>query len=203
MKMRRLESAVSKVLKDNVAGDVAEFGIALGGSAIVLAWHARHFQRKFHGFDVFRMIPPPSSDKDGTDSKKRYEVIASGRSEGIKGGQYYGYKHDLYGEVCRSFARYGMPVDASRIELHKGLFSETLAALPPAPIAFAHVDCDWYDPVKLCLSEIAKRSNVGTSVVIDDYHDWSGCRQATNEFIATHPNFAANEGPNLILRRVR
>ena len=30
LKMRRLEKAVSKALKDNVAGDVAEFGIALG-----------------------------------------------------------------------------------------------------------------------------------------------------------------------------
>ena len=60
LKMRRLEKAVSKALKDNVAGDVAEFGIALGGSAIVLARHARHFGRRFHGFDVFGMIPPPA-----------------------------------------------------------------------------------------------------------------------------------------------
>jgi hypothetical protein len=48
------------------------------------------------------------------------------------------------------------------------------------------------------LSEIAERSNVGTVVVIDDYHDWSGCRQATNEFISTHPNFAAEDRPSVL-----
>src|SRR5262245_33239271 len=203
LKMRRLEKALAKTLRNNVAGDVAEFGIALGGSAIVLASHARQYGRKFHGFDVFGMIPPPASENDDVDSKKRYEVIVSGQSRGLKGGVYYGYKDDLYGDVCRSFARYDMPVDGSAIQLHKGLFAETISALTAGPVAFAHVDCDWYDPVKLCLSAIARQSSIGTVAVIDDYHDWSGCRQATNEFIATHPNFAVHDGPNLILRRVR
>jgi asparagine synthase (glutamine-hydrolysing) len=203
LKMRRLEKTVSDVLKGGVAGDVAEFGIALGGSAIVLAWHARHFGRKFHGFDVFGMIPPPASDKDGADSKTRYEMIASGQSEGLKGETYYGYRHDLYGEVCRSFARYAIPVDGSTVQLHKGTFAETISVLTSSPVAFAHVDCDWYDPVRLCLSEIAKRSSVGTAIVIDDYHDWTGCRQATDEFISAHPGFAVENGPNLILKRVR
>jgi O-methyltransferase len=51
-KMLRLASAVTRSLKSGVSGDVVEFGIALGGSAIVLAKHARRHGRRFHGFDV-------------------------------------------------------------------------------------------------------------------------------------------------------
>jgi len=149
-KMLRLENAVTRSLKSSVSGDVAEFGVALGGSAIVLAKHARRHGRRFHGFDVFGMIPAPTSGQDDDNSKKRYEIIASGKSEGIGGEEYYGYRRELYGEVCRSFARHGIAVDDSVVKLHKGLFSETVPSFSASPIAFAHVDCDWYDPVKLC-----------------------------------------------------
>src|SRR5262245_13173285 len=78
-KLRRLESALQEVMNRGVAGDVAEFGMALGGSAIVLAGHARRAGRAFHGFDVFGMIPPPASDKDDEKSKERYRTIAGGQ----------------------------------------------------------------------------------------------------------------------------
>jgi len=201
VKMRRLEATVTATLNLNVPGHVAEFGIALGGSAIVMAKHARRYKRQFHGFDVFGMIPPPVSDKDDERSRERFEIIASGKSEGILGDEYYGYREDLYGDVCRSFQRYGMPVDGVTVQLHKGLFSDTLHAFPMEPIAVAHVDCDWYEPVKLCLSEIAKRSGVGSTIILDDFNAWSGCRQASIEFLSVHPEYTFDDGPNAILRR--
>jgi asparagine synthase (glutamine-hydrolysing) len=200
-KMRRLESVATATLKRGVPGHVAEFGVALGGSAIVLASHARRYGRQFHGFDVFGMIPPPVSDKDDERSKERFEIIASGKSEGIKGDEYYGYRKDLYGEVCRSFQRFGMPVDGTSVQLHKGLFSNTLHSFPRESFAVAHVDCDWYDPVKLCLSEVAKRSAVGSTIVVDDFKAWSGCRAATIEFLSTHSEYIFDDGPNAILKR--
>lgn len=147
-KIRRIEESVSKVLKQGTPGDVLEFGVALGGSAIILAQHAANEGRRFHGFDVFGMIPPPISDKDDAKSKQRYEVIASGQSKGIRGETYYGYRQYLLDEVRSSFARHGVPVNDSTIVLHKGLFEESWPGYDGKTIAFAHIDCDWYDQVK-------------------------------------------------------
>jgi O-methyltransferase len=200
-RLRRLESTVSATLVRETPGDILEFGVALGGSAIVLAQHARRHGRAFHGFDVFGMIPPPTSDKDDAKSKNRYEVIASGQSKGIGGDTYYGYRQNLFDEVMASFARHGIPVDGNTIALHRGLFQETWADFRAHAVAFAHVDCDWHDPVKFCLEQLAKRVSPGGVIILDDYHDYGGCRTATDEFLLAHREFRMEDGVTMLLRR--
>jgi asparagine synthase (glutamine-hydrolysing) len=165
----------------------------------VIAGIAIEQGRTYHGFDVFGTIPPPTSDKDDDKSKQRYEVIAAGRSKGLGGDQYYGYRDDLYEEVCRTFSRYGRSVDGSMIVLHKGLFEDAWPAYRGRAVAFAHIDCDWYDPVKFCLESVAKRMGRNARIVIDDYHDYGGCRVATDEFLRAHPEFDLDDGVNAIL----
>lgn len=200
-KLTRLTGAVREVARRDIPGDVLEFGIALGGSSVLLAKHASP-TRQFHGFDVFGMIPPPTSGKDDPKSKERYETIAAGKSRGIGGDVYYGYRADLFEGVCATFARYGHPVGDGRVFLHKGLFEETWPAYDRQSIAFAHIDCDWYDPVRFCLNAILPRLAPGGVIVLDDYHDYGGCRTATDEFLSQHPGlFSPDDGANLILRR--
>lgn len=200
-KMKRLERTLSNVMSRGVKGDVLEFGIALGGSSIVLAQHALKAGRQFHGFDVFGMIPPPTSDKDGEKSRNRYRDIAERKSAGINGASYYGYRDDLYGEVCISFAGHGMPVDGERVRLHKGLFEDTVPQAGLRAVAFAHIDCDWYDPVRYCLMAIAEKIAAGGAIILDDYNDYDGCKAATDEFVAARPDFSFERGPNVILRK--
>lgn len=197
-KIKRLEK-LAKQAASSVDGNFAEFGIALGGSAILLAKQARRCDRSFHGFDVFDMIPPPASEKDGEDAKSRYSIIAARKSKGLGDQEYYGYRSDLYGDVCRAFERHDIPVNDQTIQLHQGLFEDTLADFPDTPIAFAHIDCDWYDPVKLCLEQTHHRSVAGTIMLIDDYHDYEGCKTATDEFLAAHPEYELEMGPNVAL----
>lgn len=200
-KLVRLTRAVREIEQQQISGDVLEFGVALGGSSVLLAQHATS-TRQFHGFDVFAMIPPPVSPKDDAKSKQRYQTIAAGKSNGIGDDIYYGYRTDLFASVCATLAKYGRPVGDGRVFLHKGLFEETWPSYDRAPIAFAHVDCDWYDPVRFCLNAILPRLAPGGVVILDDYHDYGGCRTATDEFLAEHPGvFSINDGANLILRR--
>lgn len=103
-----------------------EFGVALGGSAILIASAASRLRRPFFGFDVFGMIPPPLSEMDDAKSKERYETIVGGRASGIGGEVYYGYRDNLYDDVVRAFARRGLHTDGKNISLVKGLFEETL-----------------------------------------------------------------------------
>jgi len=200
-KFKRLEGALRKIVQHDVPGDVVEFGIALGGSGIVLAKRAIEAGRQFHGFDVFGMIPPPTSEKDDAKSRQRYEVIATGKSKGIRGDLYYGYRADLYDEVCTSFARHGVPVDGKKVFLHKGFFETTLPSYNAASIAYAHIDCDWYDPVRYCLAAVAERLSPGGAIMLDDYHDYGGCRQATDEFLSAHREFEFQEGENVLLQK--
>jgi O-methyltransferase len=196
----RLERALDRIMRENVPGDFLEFGVALGGSGIVIAKHLDE-GRSFHGFDVFGLIPPPDSDKDGAVALQRYSVIASGSSEGIKGDVYYGYRHDLLAEVTGSFQRHGVAIDGHRISLHKGRFEDTWPAYASRQVAFAHIDCDWYSPVRFCLASVSERLSPGGVMILDDYHAFDGCRTATDEFLAEHRDFVMDDGPNVILRK--
>lgn len=197
-KLRRLERAILET-KD-VPGDLVEFGVALGGSGIMLA-HDSRIGRHFHGFDVFGMIPPPTSEKDDEKSRIRYRVINSGDSEGIGGDEYYGYRPDLLSDVKASFARHGLPVEGTMIQLHKGLFEETWDGASIGSIALAHIDCDWYDPVAFCLRVCAEKLSDGGLIIIDDYNDYGGCRVAVNEFLSARPDFAIEHGMNPIVHK--
>ena len=164
-------------------GNIVECGVALGGSGILLS--SLLHDREFHGYDVFETIPAPG-DNDPHEAHDRYAVIASGSSQGLGGETYYGYIEDLYSKVVNSFAAHCVPV-SERIHLHQGLFDTTLT--PQWPIALAHIDCDWYDPVKLCLQRITPHLVPGALIVIDDYFDYGGCRKATDEHMTSTPGF--------------
>src|SRR3990167_626468 len=182
LKLKRLERALAELAGRSVPGEYLEFGVALGGSAIILAKDALNNDRAFHGFDVFSTIPPPASKNDDDSSRERYQDIASGRAKGINGDRYYGYEDDLLQKVKSSMARFGVPVDGKRIQLHQGLFEDTWPKVTIDKIAFAQIDCDWYDPVAYCLNGIANKMSSGGVVLIDDYNDYKGARCAVDEF---------------------
>ena len=200
-KLARIEAEMARLAASGVPGEFLEFGVALGGSGIVIARQARAVGRGFAGFDVFGMIPPPTSDKDDDKSRQRYSVISTGKAKGLAGEIYYGYVDDLYARVRASFAKYGVAVNQDSVALVKGLFEDTWPTRPHRPVAFAHIDCDWYDPVKFCLNAVADRLSPGGAIALDDYHDYGGCKVATEEFLSERPDFERAEGENLILRR--
>lgn len=183
-KLLSIEAALAAVNERAVPGDFVEFGVALGGSGIVIAHHLQG-PRRFLGFDLFGQIPPPGP-RDPEEAHRRYAEIASGRSRGLGGKTYYGYLDDLVGRVRGAFERHGVPVDDERIRLVRGLFETTIPESLDGAIAFAHVDCDWYDPVRLCLEALAQRLSPGAMVVLDDYNDYAGCRAATHDVLDAH-----------------
>jgi len=164
-------------------GTLLECGTARGGSAIVIAT-AKAPHRHLAVHDVFGLIPPPTAD-DGQDVHARYATIAEGRAKGRGGETYYGYRDDLYTEVRESFARHGVPVETSDVELVRGLFEDTLTG--DEPVAVAHLDGDWYASTRTCLERVVPRLVPGGRVVVDDYFAWSGCRKAVDEFLEQDP----------------
>ena len=50
------------------------------------------------------------------------------------------------------------------------------------PVAFAHVDCSEYGPMRIALEQLAPRLVSGGQLIIDDYKTREGCRKAVDEY---------------------
>jgi hypothetical protein len=191
--LRALAAAVADVDRRGLEGLIIEAGTARGGSAIVMA-AAKAPERPMKVYDVFGMIPPPS-EHDGPDVHERYAKITAGEAKGVGGDTYYGYRDDLYDEVTQSFSRLGVPVEECNVELVRGLFEDTIQL--DEPVAFAHLDGDWYESTMTCLERIAPRLVPGGRIVLDDYYAWSGCRTAVDEYFADRDGFRLEQRAKL------
>jgi len=167
--------------ESNLPGIFLEAGCALGGSAILIST-LKSADRPFFIYDVFGMIPPPTLE-DTQDVHDRYRTIIEGKSLGIAGGKYYGYEENLYEIVQSNLKSFGINSTNQFVTLIKGLLQETMKI--NQPVAFAHIDVDWYDSVKTCLERIFPKLVIGGSIILDDYHEWGGCRKATDEYLRT------------------
>jgi O-methyltransferase len=150
--------------RTGVAGDFVEAGVYRGGSAGVLASVARGSQRRLWLFDAFAGMPA-AGEKDDE------------RSHAIE-GQYVGSE----AQTRRILADVGM--DPARTELRVGWFEDTFPDAHVEQIALLHVDCDFYDPVKLTLESFYDRVVPGGYVVINDYGSYEGARVAVDEWLA-------------------
>lgn len=159
-------------------GIFVEVGCALGGSAIVLA-KCKKPSRPLKVFDTFGMIPPPSP-ADPPAVHERYAEIRSGKSDGINGNTYYGYRSNLLEEVKSNMQEFGIDMETENVSLVKGLIQNTLRT--NEPVALAHIDVDWYEPVRCALERLAPQLVTGGCLVIDDYYHYEGCKRATDEF---------------------
>lgn len=200
-KFAQIVKTIEGLKRNNVDGVYIEAGCALGGSAIVIS-KLKPREKYFFVYDVFEMIPTPTKD-DPADVVERYDTIVQGKSKGIGGDVYYGYMSDLYKVVQENFVRFNINIAQEHVNLVKGLLQDTMVL--SGPVAFAHIDVDWYEPVKVSLERIAPMLTVGGSIILDDYYDWGGCRKATDEFLENVPGQFEinNEFGNLRLERVK
>lgn len=185
-KLENIVEAHRIVSEDRVPGDLLEAGVALGGSAIIMA-KLKKPGTKLWLYDVYGLIPPPGAN-DGEDSHRRFAEIAFGSSPGLGGEVYYGYRDNLYQTVRDNLKKFGINPDDGSIEMVKGLFQDTL--LPSSPIALAHIDCDWFDSVKTCLHRITPYLSPGGIIVFDDYSSYSGCKEAVDLWLNEHPEMS-------------
>lgn len=178
-KLASLATTCHLIEKFHLQGIFIEAGCALGGSSILMA-SLKSVERPLFIYDVFGMIPPPTQE-DTKDINDRYKAIVEGKSKGLGGDKYYGYEENLYAVVQSNLIEFGINCEKQSVSLIKGLVQETMKI--DQPVAFAHIDVDWYEPVMTCLERIFPNLVVGGSIILDDYYDWGGCRKATDEYL--------------------
>jgi hypothetical protein len=149
--------AFTLLTENGISGDYLEFGCASGttfGYAHRYASRAGHPARLW-AFDSFEGLPPSDDPRD------RHPLWQAGN---------FAAPVDQFLERC---AMRGIP--ASRIEVVKGYYSDTLSATSPLydrlpqDIAFAYVDCDLYTSTKSVLDFLAPRLKHGMILAFDDY----------------------------------
>lgn len=146
-------------------GDFVECGVYRGGSAGVLGYQAMRSpaNRKLRLYDAFAGMPAASERDDDY-------------SRSIQ-GQFVGSE----AQTRRILHRLG--VAESRYEIVRGWFEDTLPRAEPRPVSLLHVDCDFYDPVKLTLETFYPHVERNGFIVLNDYGGFAGCRAAADEFL--------------------
>lgn len=147
-------------------GAFVECGVARGG-ALITMHHAGGRGRAMWGFDSFQGMPPLSEEDAGDGTEWVGHQCA--RADGLADTQ-------------RTLKRFG----AGAIRLVPGWFEDTLPAHAPriGPIAILRLDNDWYKSTRFCLEQLYDRVARNGVVIIDDYHTFTGCRRAVDEFRA-------------------
>jgi O-methyltransferase len=146
-------------------GDFVECGVYRGGSAGVLGYQAMRSaaNRSLWLYDSFAGMPPASNMDD--DYSRSIE------------GQFAG------SEVQTHRILHRLGVTESRYKIIRGWFADTLPQADPRPVSLLHVDCDFYDPVKLTLETFYPHIEQNGFVILNDYGGFRGCRAATDEFL--------------------
>ena len=173
--------AVEHLVRTGVPGDFVECGVWRGGSMMAVAatlLHLGRTDRRLHLFDTFEgMTAPAAVDRDyrGAPAESLLNEAGGDRTQQI-------WAYAGLDEVRRNMASTGYP-DAN-IRYVQGRVEDTLPAQAPDAIALLRLDTDWYESTLHELRTLWDRLAVGGILIVDDYGQWQGARQAVDEFLA-------------------
>lgn len=179
--------AARYVGQNNLGGEIVEFGVWRGGSSILILRGlvaSGATQKKVFLFDTFQGMSEPS-EKDRWIASGR---LATSLLEESASGSVGPGKTDMrciadITDVKESVRLSEYPT--SNVHLIQGDVSDTIGSHIPSTICLARLDTDWYESTRIELETVWPRLVAGGVLIIDDYDEWSGAREATDEFLAT------------------
>ena len=153
--------------------DVVEVGCNQGDTAAflgVVMEECEETERDLVLFDSFSGLPRWTAGDEGT--------IPDIASPGMLQANPFDVQDAFDFQKCRIKPR-----------IVPGWFKDTLETGLPERIAFAHLDGDLYDSIKVSLEHCYHRMSPGGVMVIDDYNltGIPGCKRAADEFFRDKP----------------
>jgi O-methyltransferase len=171
-RLDNLQECVTDVIEKRVPGDLIETGVWRGGACIFMRAMLKAYgelDRTVWVADSFRGLPRPEAHRteDVEDALWAVPFLAVPMDR-----------------VKENFARYGMLDD--QVRFLPGWFQDTLPTAPVQQLSIMRLDGDMYDSTMVALNSLYPKLSVGGYVIVDDYHAVRGCKQAVDEFRATH-----------------
>ena len=172
-RLDNLQMCVETTIHDGVPGDYIETGVWRGGACIlmrgILAAHGIRDRRVFVA-DSFRGLPLPDTSRYPADTGAdlhTYSCLAVSRDQ-----------------VRANFERYGLLDE--QVQFLAGWFKDTLPTAPIKKLAVARLDGDLYESTMDALVHLYPKLSPGGFLVVDDYTCFPYCRQAVDDYRATH-----------------
>ena len=187
-----LITALRYVSKHKVDGAVVECGVWRGGAmgAAALTLQDLGEQRDIYLFDTFEGMSAPT-DEDKTISGDSAQVEFQEKQTGAESSTWCMASLE---DVQANLATLGL--DVSAFHFVKGMVEDTIpAGMPEGDIAVLRLDTDWYKSTKHEMDHLFPKLVAGGVLIIDDYGDWAGARQAVDEYLDEH-------GIRMLLTRV-
>jgi len=175
--------AAEYVVGARIPGDVVECGVWRGGSAMMLAGallDAGDTSRTIWLYDTFTGMSEPTEHDvktDGLHAQGKWQ--ARRRDDGL-----VDWCLAPLSEVRENVRSSGYP--ASRVRFVEGRVEDTIPGEMPDEIAILRLDTDWYSSTKHELHHLLPRVSRGGVLLIDDYGEWQGARQAVDEYVQSH-----------------
>ncbi len=176
--------SVEYLVKHNISGAIVECGVWRGGSSMAAALtllEQGETDREMFLFDTYEgMSAPTEKDISRTGDLAQGKWEDSQTQEGVNTWCYASVE-----DVQANMETTGYPMD--KVHLIKGMVEDTIPSQSPqGDIALLRLDTDWYESTKHELEHLFPRLVVGGVLIIDDYGDWQGARDAVDEYIAKH-----------------
>lgn len=168
-----------------VDGSVAEFGCYVGTTSLYIrrVLDGLGSEAEFHVYDSFEGLPEKKSED------------TSPLGEHFKAGELAVGKKAF----IREFQKAGLKLPV----IHKGWFDQLAPTDVPEQIAFAYLDGDYYQSIRIPLELITSMLAPGATIVVDDYGNQAlpGARKAVDEWCREHQVYV-NEVRSLAVIRI-
>ncbi|MBL4652515.1 MAG: class I SAM-dependent methyltransferase [Flavobacteriales bacterium] len=162
---------------NKVDGDITECGVFRGSTIVSIAYYAKvnSLTKNILGFDSFEGFSKEDLkyDQSVSSSEEMDAEVKLFRNNSL---QLVKDKLELVGVI-------------NQVKLIKGFFSDTLPLYSSSKFSFVHIDCDLYEPYKVCLSFFYSRTSKGGIILFDEYNDpvYTMCNRAIDNFLKDKP----------------
>ena len=160
----------AEVFERQIEGDIVSCGACQGGTAALLAHTAltRGGHRHTWLFDSFENIPEP-----GENDTPEAWTLSGEQPASI--------------DQCRK-VMHKVGIADTDFTVTPGWFEQTYPRHHVASIAILHIDVGQHDAELLSLQTFYDRVEPGGLILLDDYGQWPGCKQAIDQFLQERPD---------------
>jgi O-methyltransferase len=170
-RLANVRTCVDAVIADDIPGDLIETGAWRGGTTIFMRAILKAHDvtdRLVWVADSFAGLPRPDADRYPLDAGDRLHAFPQ-LAVNVE-------------RVRDNFRRYDL-LD-NQVRFLEGWFRDTLPTASIERLAVLRLDGDLYESTMQALESLYDRLSIGGYVIIDDYGNIPGCRQAVHDFQA-------------------